>query len=253
MKHKKKTILLLLFLLTSWVGVAQQVYVSVENKNSSVIDSCWINVKDDKDALIGKIVLITKPTIIREYKLIFIKSDTTNFRTINQDLISNELNTYLNNNSYNQAFVKWEMKSKSVFNMLSRASIIKSKIIDDSVFVYIKAQYKLMFPVDNNMHYVFVFDRPAIRTDLGGLGEYRATIDEVKRKPLRLIIFYNSIKKYTTYAHELGHNLSLDDIVTQYPSIGYYTQNIMDYVFSKNMFWYWQIKMIYFLGTNKHN
>jgi len=225
--------------------------VSVENKNSSVIDSCWINVRDDKDALIGKIVLITKPTIIREYQLIFVMSDTNNYRTINKELVNTELNAYLNNNIYNQTFIEWNSKELQILDLRAYKSQINSKS-DSAVSLFLKDKYKLNHTVRNNMHYIFVYDGIS-KNGYNGLGGFSEDAISMSQKPLFSMIFYHRITKYSTYAHELGHNLTMNDVVTQYPSIGYSTQNIMDYSAIRNMFWYWQIIKLYKLGTNKHN
>ena len=64
---------------------------------------------------------------------------------------------------------------------------------------------------------------------------YRARIANPRQRG----IFHISYRDFTTYVHELGHLLGLDDLF-ELPSFRQ-TRNFMDYTdLPANMFWFWQ-------------
>jgi hypothetical protein len=203
---------------------------------------CWIKVNDENNNLIGKLKVESGDSLNKNCTLIKIISDTLNSRQINLNQIKTDLTGYFNKNSYNQAFIKWTFAIDSI-NLQANAAHIQTLTSDNAYFSYLRSAYQnLGNGRAANHHYIFISDRAS--TSNNGMGQRAPNLNYVQGNPIFTVIFFNAKDRKSTYVHEIGHTLTLQDINTQYPNIKKSTENFMDYIEIRNMFWIWQIKLI---------
>jgi hypothetical protein len=204
---------------------------------------CWIKVNDENNNIIGKLKVESGDSVRRNCTLIKIIADTTNAKQINLSQIRSDLTDYFNNNSYNQAFINWGFSTDSI-NLQANIAHIRTLTTDTGYYNYLIREYKNRGKGNSpNHHYIFISDRTSPKNN--GLGGLSPSLNYTQTNPTFAMIFFNAKDKKSTYVHEIGHTLTLEDLSKQYPSIKKSTENFMDYIEIRNMFWKWQIKTIH--------
>jgi hypothetical protein len=184
----------------------------------------------------------TEPYVPNKFKLIKVTTGTTN--QFDVAVLEPNVENYLNNNSYNQAFIKWNGVVGNTldisFDLIKEYLNPKGEIFNNQSsytgFMQKIEQYYYSLGLYNlDEKTVFVADRSVETVNgktLGGYGD----VGTGNLAAHYSMIFYSAINDYTTYAHELGHNLGLVHVEDYGENQGS-TSNIMDYSTLRNMFW----------------
>jgi hypothetical protein len=205
--------------------------------------------------IIGKINVVSEKIDgfkSRHLTLVKVITDTTmrSDSIVLKDIVDFGLETFFEIQSYNQAFVKWDIRYDSL-NLIDRldTNYLNNVETDINKSLVLLDKIKIKFKKDNGSNieqrfYVFIVDKKGALLhggNLNGKGEFPE-----KAKPNYAIIYYNAKNNYSTYVHELGHNQGLKHPFQEFPTIyKYSTYNIMDYGRIRYTFWYWQSKILY--------
>jgi len=186
-----------------------------------------INLRADVCVKVSDLILV---------KIIANKRLGENIDMANEKIRIEEL---LNTKSFNQAFVKWNIIRTEVFNMeINKDTIKLSDIFEQAVKFY----------KDNNLKpekaaVMFISDSD-LPNDANGYG-YVAYSERNK-----FSIVHTKALKGKSPAHELAHNMGLQDLGGEFKSYFYDTNNFMDYYSTynndnRNMFFKFQWDYIY--------
>ena len=208
--------------------------------------NCSIFAKDENDNIIGKFIVQSEKKsnfLLHKCELIRVISDSTFLDSINLPVIKTELEFFLNNKSYNQAFVKWEVtKTSTIFVNIDTTLALSAMTLNHTLSQRYFHKLKLHYKNAKNTHYIFLVDKRSSK--VRGMATKPDVL--ISKKPQYVTIFYQAQNKYITYSHELGHNHSLKHPEDEYSSVKMFsTNNIMDWGGqNRNYFWRWQIKKI---------
>lgn len=153
---------------------------------------------------------------------------------------------YLNLKSYNQAFRKWELAIDkggidslditTNYNNSTSSFKLNTTVVDSLV-----ETYKIKNEINKNYYYVFITNLLVSNSN----GEQIAG-RVYQRIGSNIAAVFNG-SKVSTYTHELGHNLGLYHTFSESDNNNRLipkgaTTNYMDYSFTRNMFFIFQIK-----------
>jgi len=219
-------------------------------------DTCQIYATDENNKKIGRLsieydVLPELDNIPLKATLIFVKTDTSKQRNIiDKNKVETDVTSFLNNYSYNQALLQWNINVdtftylNSTLNKLAYNNQLDS-IQSFNIYDSLRLSYSKNIPLKPNHSYVFVTDR--LSSTIPGIGNVPTNINSIMKSPYFVIMFYNAVTNNTTYAHELGHNRSLKhpfqyrtNLIPKQSS-----QNFMDYSTDRIMFFKEQCQTLY--------
>lgn len=240
----------LLFIDTLGVQSVAQPYTLVKGQNVINVDvsslfafhgTRHILIKDYQERIIGKLNVVSDMPINRDIKIVYVKSDSINFHPINRVNIQNQLN----NNSYNQAFVNWNIlpviDTVDVINVfVQHPDWLNSSARTLQAIINTYQNSINNFNINGNPEYTIFISSLQVNADNDD-GVTGRVAGRAAFAPSHLLGIFDGAN-LITYTHEMGHCAGLlhswkafDESIRKNSS-----ENFMDYSTVRNYFWAWQ-------------
>ena len=229
---------------------------SVSNANSAAKHTLLVKEKDKNGKIVGKLIFYCKEQNKSQkfnYKIVNVTFGTTPENTtpatvnLSDYSMGSALENYFNQNSFNQAFVQFfnsnielnsltvtqsEINAKGItpqnINLqLDSLSRNRTKIAD-----LLKSKYA--GSSDANERIIFLINNREM-VDVVGFGDTPGN---------RIVLFKSALTNRNAFVHEIGHTFGLKHPFDTTGFIKGNSTNFMDYTSKRNMFWYWQWKII---------
>jgi hypothetical protein len=206
---------------------------------------------------VSSFAILIKTYFDEVLKIVNVTFGSAPSKTINQsDYIANgTLYNFLNNNSFNQAFLQFEYKEYSELmindeqiqakgisfdttaNKLDGAESNRSNILE-----LLETEYKKTGgTIENNQRIIFLINNREMNGNVLGYASSPETRDN---KGYSTVVMNKALTDWETITHELGHTFGL---LHPFDTAGFVqgsSANFMDYSSRKKMFWLWQCKII---------
>ena len=218
----------------------------------SSVKKATLSVKDKNDKLVGKLCLYTKPPTNDadiKYKVVNVTfgNAPSTIVDINNYIEGSPLSNYLNNKSFNQAFLQFKYDNEytelSISDNLTKGigfvnnQLDSTKINLKRIRKLLEAEYKNQGKViRDNERVIFLINNQ----EMLGAGAHAPTPNERNISGYSIVVYKKSLTSWGVFVHELGHTFSL-----QHPfgnNVDGNTVNYMERSYSpkRNMFWEWQ-------------
>jgi hypothetical protein len=215
-------------------------------------------VKDKNEKTVGKLNFYSEKkenNNLIKYKTVNVAFGNSASKSI--DMVNyvsgSPLENYLNNYSFNQAFMQFKSGGSSMLEIDSALiannpiKFIENRLENTkenkiAVQILLETKYKESGGKIGENERVFFLINNQQMVDVGG---FAPKPDERTNEGYSIVIFPSDIDIWETFVHEAGHTFSLRhpfEISPQYRQES--TTNFMDYSLKKDMFWQWQWAII---------
>jgi hypothetical protein len=230
----------------------------------SSVKKATLSVYGKNRKLVGKLNFYTKKksTILKEdkikYKVVDVtfgntpSGTTSNVVNFNNYTNGSLLENYLNQNSFNQAFYQFVCSGTDSLK-ITEPEIKKAGIIVEDASKKLEGSNKNWDIIKNllnqkytkqkdpNERVIFLINNREM-VKYAGFADTPFTPD--KTKSYSIVIFKPALADWEILTHEMGHTFSLKHPADTSGYSQGSTTNFMDYTAKRNMFWYWQWKII---------